>query len=245
MARYWLRLALVAMLALPLSGCAFFRWLFGSEQQAAEEVAGMSDADIAALLAEWGGREIAGAGWQLGGHFISHTTLAGSITIFQPHEPQCAKYGWTQVIRESLDGEVVLDPTKLPDPDNLPGIREWSKPRTTPGGWVVDGHPNSTDIDYGDSFDETFSDEPNLPDAAMRQNTQKPNARIYRLEAETCRRCVRPPPPGAFGPCFRWYYVRIRGGDGQPNRSFMISQQAPEATPSGDFNAAVKAWQQP
>lgn len=243
MANKALRAAILAGLLFSLSGCALFRWIFGTETEAAEEVVRMSDEELYATLEEWGGREIEGGGWSIGGYAINHTTRDGSITIFRPRAPACAKTGWTQAIRESLDGEVVHDPTVLPDPGNLPGVREWSKSRMTPGGWVVDGNPGSTDINYNDLQDETFTDEPSMPTGDLAANTQKPNARIYRLEAETCRRCIRP--VGPFGPCFKWYYVRIIDPQGKANRSFMITQDTPEAAPSEDFNDAVRRWQQP
>lgn len=237
------RAALMAGLVLSLSGCALFRWIFGTDTEVAEEIVRMSDEEVDATLEEWGGRRLDKGGWEIGDYYVRETAWDdGSITIYRKRENWCQKTGWTQVIRESLDGEIVRDPTKLPEPANLPGIRRWSRGKVTAGGWVVDGNPNSKEINYSDKQDETFTDKPAMPTSELEANTQKPNARLYKLEAETCRRCLQPLTP--FGPCFKWYYVRIIDPQGKANRSYMVTKETPEAAPSSDFNDAIQLWQQ-
>jgi hypothetical protein len=235
------RSSLVAGILLSLNGCVALDWVLGPEREAFD----LTDAQLAALLEDWGGTEIREGEYEIGDYLITRTGIArdpGTIRIAAPPEAMCRKHGWTQVIRESIDGEIVHDPTDLPDPPGHPGVRAWSKPRITPDGWVVDGDPGSTDIDYGENFDREFADRPAFSNDGLEDNGLKDDARVYRLEAETCRRCLDPPPPGKFGPCFLWYFIREFKERG---RSFLVTRDTPEPGPSPDFNAAVAEWQKP
>lgn len=229
---------LVIGLLLPLSGCAFLKSIFGGEREAAEELDGLTNEQIDAMVREWGGRWVNGR-WEIGGYYIDPTMMPSGVNISRGPDPGCRKHGWTQVIRESLDGQVVLDPTQLPDPKNNPGIRGWSKDRITPEGWVVDGDANSKEINEINS-NTAFRDEPGMSRKELEENDLNPDARVYRMEAETCRRCLDP--EGPFNACFKWHYVFIKGRHDQPSRSFMITSGQPESKPSDDFNKATALW---
>jgi len=242
---YWtFNLLFIITLCSSLSGCAFIKWLIGEPEDVAEEVISMSDDEIIQELESWGGRPIDGHQYVIGRYFVSSYQTArdkGSITIFSPPHPQCQEYGWTQVIREWIDGEIVRDPTVLPDPDNDPGGRETSKKKITDDGFVVDGHADGSGLLYPLIDHKTFVDAPHMKSEDLQQNTQKPNARLYMMEAETCVKCLRPQSP--YFACFKWYYVH-KIGLGAPDSSWIISSDQASDTPSPEFNEAVTAWQQ-
>ena len=236
-------LSLMLFTVTLLSGCAFFNWLFGfqDEEEIVEEVVAMSDEEIEERITSLGGRLIEER--EEIGAFNVDTVIGGSgISITYAGGGNCQQFGWTQVIREWLDTQIVNDPTVLPDPPNESGKRERWRERITDDGFVVDGGADGTGLYHPSNTGRRFDDDPFMPDADIENNTQNPNARLYVLEAETCLKCLNP--PSDYVACFKWYYVKIKSDDPREgsSRTYLITSGTPSNAPSDEFNEAVSNW---
>jgi len=236
-------LVLVILLAsVALQGCSFFKWIIGDPEDDVEEVVNMSDEEIQEVIARFGGEVLDERIDDIDGFRIEPFGDGISILIL-PMVMNCNRYMWTQVVREWLDGEIVLDPTVFPDPPGETGKREKWKEKITTSGHIVDGAADGSGLEYPlQGNGNTFSDEPHMPNDDLGANTMKPDGRLYILEAEACVKCKNP--AGPYLHCFKWFYVRIKGdGPNGTDRTYLITTGAP-AAPSSEFNDAVTKWQQ-
>ena len=161
-----------------------------------------------------------------------------SIQINLSRPPRCASACWETVYREYLDGEPVLDPSRVSnDPDEIRVRTE-----RAPDGYVVDlppvsfGRGDDGACDTNKSNTE-YHDSPNFPDSAFPGST-----RLMIIEFETCYRCLIP--KSAYLGCMKWAYVKVKADDGKTHVR-LISTGQPHLPPSAQFRAAVEAFNRP
>ncbi len=241
--RFLARVLVLFLIMSTFNGCFVLRW-FGVDD-AVEEVKGLTDKEIQDKVNSYKKTLLTSSAIQLespaGGIFnISLTNQENSgILVSYLGGPNCAKYCWTQVMRESIDGVVVKEHTKIPGGENPDAgwktEREEQEQKQTEEGYVVDGLCNPGFI--GNSY----KDNPNFPYSDFENNKINPNAKLFIIEFEVCVKCDNP--QSDYFACFNWLYIRIK--DDGAAKTYLVTENAAKDRPSKEFADAVQKWNSP
>ncbi len=230
------------MAAAPLAfGCGSFRWLALEEGEPPADPAPWSAAQIEEQLSALDGLAI-DRQRTLGRFRVGPGSSGSGIAIEYGETERCGRHGWTQVVRESLDGRILLDPSVLPSEPGDPVQRIRWAARITERGFVVDGSGDGRGLFHPEHVGRSFEDDPRIRQDDLASNRLRPDARLYLREAETCVKCLNP--HSDYRACLRWFTARVRGAGSLAARSgsYLVTRDAPEEQPSQDFREAVRAW---
>lgn len=155
----------------------------------------------------------------------------------------CPEYCWEQIIRTHVNTWYntlrIADPLENLSPSAITGSRALEKRQSERSyeGWHVDSFDATPETCIRGRTSSYFFDDPGFGDGLF-----EGSQRVVVWEFETCVRCKG---STDYLGCVKWFYVKVKRNEVQPESIFLITTGQVEPRPSGAFEETMRRWRVP